>query len=237
MSQGRFAAASPPKRTGWWVMLVVVSLASMAAAQPGPGDLPSFGGLQPSMAVPNPTDDWVSVVSRFQRQERQGFTGFPLDAIAFWERGVELAKGGGTFETLDLVHRHFNHVPYVADGTNYHVPDRWATPVEFIANGGDCECYAAAKFMALVRGGWHQDHIFVVNGRLPDDQAHTIVIASIVDNGEHVWWALDNRRQQPEPLAQTDLVPMVAMNQGSTWLYGVHRLEDSNPENYAPAAR
>ena len=218
MSQGRTAASFQCKRATWWVTLVVAGLASMAAAQPGPGYLPGFGGLQPSLPVPNPPGDWANVVSRFQQQEREGFMGFPLDAIAFWERGVALAKGGERFETLDAVHRHFNNVPYMPDWTNYHVSDRWSTPVEFIANGGDCECFATAKFMALVRGGWHRDHVHVVNGRLPDDQAHTIVIASIVDNGEHVWWALDNRREKPEPLAQSDLVPMVAMNQGSTWL-------------------
>jgi len=227
MSQGRFAAASPPKRTGWWVMLVVVSLASMAAAHPGPGDLPSFGGLQASMAVPNPTDDWAGVVSRFQQQERETFTGFPLEAIAFWKRGLELSRGGNTFETLDAVHRHFKQVPYVSDRANYLVADRWSTPLEFIANGGDCECYATAQFMALVRGGWPREHLFVVNGTLPDGEAHTIVIASTRENGRHVWWALDSRRDLTEPLALTDLTPTTVMNQEQTWLYGRLRLDQS----------
>ncbi len=229
MSQGRTAASFQRKRATWWVMLAFVSLASVAAAQPEPGDLPAFGGHQPSLAVPKPTSDWASVVSRFQQQERDGFTGMPLEAIAFWERGVELARGGLSIETLDAVHRHFRQVQYVSDATNYHVEDRWATPVEFITDGGDCEDHATAAFMALVRGGWPQAHIYVVNEMTPDDAVHTILIASIEENGRLVWWALDSRHERPEPLEMDDLVPVEAMNLQSTWLYSDRRLQDSSP--------
>jgi predicted transglutaminase-like cysteine proteinase len=225
MSQGRFAAP-PLKRAGWLVMLVVLSLAGAGAASPtGPGDLPAFGGLQPSLAVPKPTDDWAGVILRFRQQEKENFTGFPLETIAFWERGVELAKRSQSMETLEAVHKHFNRVPYVSDQSNYRVGDRWSTPLEFIANGGDCECYATAKFMALVRGGWPREHVYVVNGRGSGDEAHTIVIVSIMDNNQHLWWALDNRREQPEPLAQADFVPTTAMSEHHTWLYGRLRLD------------
>ena len=41
-----------------------------------------------------------------------------------------------------------NRVPYIAEAPG---TDRWETPREFIANGGDCEDYAIAKYL-LLRG-------------------------------------------------------------------------------------
>lgn len=229
--RGRWiSAANAATCAALCALIVVLSFAGAASSSPPvPVDLPAFGGHQPSMAVAKPTGDWASVISRFRQQEDETFAGFALEAISFWERGVALAVGGRSIETLGAVHRHFRQIPYVSDRTNYHVADRWATPLEFITDGGDCEEYATAEFLALVRGGWPQEHVYVVNGILPDDVIHTIVIVSIEEGGRHGWWVLDSRHERPEPLEMDDLLPVTAMNQQSTWLYNDHRLQDGSP--------
>jgi predicted transglutaminase-like cysteine proteinase len=40
-------------------------------------------------------------------------------------------------------------VPYRTDVENYGVLDRWSTPLELMTRGGDCECYAIAKYALL----------------------------------------------------------------------------------------
>ena len=50
-----------------------------------------------------------------------------------------------------------NKVTFVSDNENYGVNDKWATPMEFLAKGGDCEDYAVAKFISLRALGFSQD--------------------------------------------------------------------------------
>jgi predicted transglutaminase-like cysteine proteinase len=54
---------------------------------------------------------------------------------------------------LGLVNAIVNAVPYRTDLENYGVADRWSTPLELFSRGGDCECFAIAKYLLLRDAG------------------------------------------------------------------------------------
>ncbi len=198
-------------------------------------DPPTVAGLVPSLATPALPAKWAEVVDRFREQESADFAGFAIDVIAYWNDGVALARGERTLQTLDAVHAHFNQVAFVPDSSNYHRVDRWSTPPEFLTNGGDCECFAAAKYFALARGGWPREHLYMLTGRLPDGQAHTVAMVAVNDEGGLRWWILDNRRAHPIAVDQTDIVPLIAMNEAVAVTYGEHRLDDNTLQRLGPA--
>ncbi len=42
-----------------------------------------------------------------------------------------------------------NKVRYIGDQKNWGKSDYWATPIEFLTYGGDCEDFAIAKYVSL----------------------------------------------------------------------------------------
>lgn len=218
-----------------FVIACVVHAMPWASAQSSAADPPTVAGLAPSLATPSLPAKWAEVVTRFREQEAADFAGFAIDVIDYWNDGVALARGARTLQTLDAVQTHFNQVAYVPDASNYRRIDRWSTPVEFISNGGDCECFAAAKYFALARGGWPREHLYMLTGRLPDGEAHTVAMAAVAEEGVVRWWILDNRVAHPVPVNQTDMVPLIAMNEALAITYGKHRLDDRAMELPPPA--
>ena len=79
-----------------------------------------------------------------------------------------------------------------SDLSQWGVPDRWSTPLETLSTGlGDCEDYAIAKYVALIRAGLRREDVRLVLMR--DDlsnQDHAMVAARFDDE----WIILDNRR-------------------------------------------
>ena len=85
---------------------------------------------------------------------------------------------------LMVINKFFNERPWREDATVYRVNDYWATPVEFIRNGGDCEEYALAKYLLLLDLGWPETALWLVVGETtnkPQREWH-VVVAAQVDN-------------------------------------------------------
>jgi len=63
---------------------------------------------------------------------------------------------------LSLVNAFFNRWQYRTDAETYGVSERWATPLEFMANSGDCEDYAIAKYVTLTFLGFEDAQMRVI---------------------------------------------------------------------------
>lgn len=79
-----------------------------------------------------------------------------------------------------------------SDMTQWGVPDRWSAPLETLSTArGDCEDYAIAKYVALIKAGLPREDVELVLVR--DDlsnQDHALVAARLDDQ----WIIPDNRR-------------------------------------------
>ena len=64
------------------------------------------------------------------------------------------------------VNRMMNRTQYIVDNKNWGKSDYWATPIEFLTRGGDCEDFAIAKYTALRALGVPEDRmrIAIVTG-------------------------------------------------------------------------
>lgn len=85
---------------------------------------------------------------------------------------------------LMVINKFFNERPWLKDATVYGMDDYWATPVEFMKNGGDCEEYALAKYLLLLDLGWPENALWLVFGETtnkPQREWH-VVVAAKVDN-------------------------------------------------------
>jgi predicted transglutaminase-like cysteine proteinase len=79
-----------------------------------------------------------------------------------------------------------------SDLSQWGVPDRWSTPLETLSTSrGDCEDYAIAKYVALIRSGLRREDVRLVLVREDlSNQDHAVVAARFNDE----WFILDNRR-------------------------------------------
>jgi len=68
---------------------------------------------------------------------------------AEWQAVVDRLRGKDVMTQLRAINIEMNRWPYVTDQVNWNLPDSWATPLQFLQKGGDCEDFAIAKYMAL----------------------------------------------------------------------------------------
>jgi predicted transglutaminase-like cysteine proteinase len=94
---------------------------------------------------------------------------FPCHAETHWKWDAAV-KSNYTMNIPDdvnpvtFVNEEVNKVKFISDMENYGISDKWVTPEEFFKNGGDCEDYAIAKYVALRSHGLSIDnmHLAVV---------------------------------------------------------------------------
>ena len=128
---------------------------------------------------------------------------------------ARLRSGDDRWTQIDRVNRYVNAVAYRSDLANWGQGDRWVSPGEFFARGGDCEDYAIAKYFALRSLGVSKDdlRILIVWDRLNDRQ-HAVLLVQI--KGER--WVLDNSRVAVRPWKDVDYYrPLYAVHDGFLW--------------------
>ncbi len=120
-------------------------------------------------------------------------------------------------DQLRAVNRFANYAPYVTDPVNYHVPDYWATPLQFLKLDGDCEDYAITKYLSLRALGFADDDLRIV---VLEDMNLRIAHAILVVYLDGVAWVLDN--QVPEVVRAESIHhyrPIYSLNETTWWLY------------------
>lgn len=121
---------------------------------------------------------------------------------------------------LNLVNRYFNQWSYISDSENYNTSEYWASPMEFMAKGGDCEDYAIAKYASLQLLGYTDRHmrIMAVVDNSRGGMGHAVLSVSTMTGSQ----ILDNRSTVVyDGALQTAYAPRFAVNQSGVYTYAV----------------
>lgn len=129
---------------------------------------------------------WTGVLESFKKE-------FPKSGdqvhVRDWMKFMAGLKGKSKAEQIKAVNKYMNEVPFVPDEKNYGVADYWATPMEFLARGGDCEDYAFAKYVSLRSLGFAKEDMrlaIVYDNKMRMPHAVLIVYhdgeANVLDN-------------------------------------------------------
>lgn len=168
-----------------------------------------------------PFTKWDGVVARVERERADGAaicTAAPAGGPCVAERWASFVaelKRLPLRERVIRANSMLNTIPYVPAQANWHDPDHWETPYEFLARGGQCQDYAIAKFMALEQSGVPQEalRLAVVRDTAKAlDHAVTIVY---VDGAALV---LDNQNEAVVPASPHGRYrPYYSINRAGWW--------------------
>lgn len=147
--------------------------------------------------------------------------------LAAW-RSVMIGLRGATPQLqIAGVNAFLNAIPYVADLDCFGTTDHWAGPLSFLAEGGDCEDYAIAKYATLRQLGFAADDLrILVVEDLAQGRAHAVLAVRATGQA----WLLDNQA----PLAVAPNLPdryaaYYAVNEERGWLLALPAGRGSAP--------
>ncbi len=152
--------------------------------------------------------------------------------VAQLKRQLETLKGLPLDQMASSVNSMMNAKRYVTDNRNYGQNDYWATPVEFLQRGGDCEDFAIAKYTALRALGVPENRLRVaIVQDLQKNIPHAILIV-YTDKGPLI---LDNQiKTAINATRVSHYKPIFSINQDAWWL---HTAPKGNVTRVASAAR
>jgi predicted transglutaminase-like cysteine proteinase len=141
----------------------------------------------------------------------------PTAGLAAWSDLVSGMRSRPEAERIEAVQTFVNRQPYRTDLATFGVSDHWATPLEFFADGGDCEDYAIAKYVSLRRLGFEAERLRIV---VLEDRRRQVPHAVLTVMTASGWLVLDNLAPQPMPLAAVShYAPYYAVNELHRWDY------------------
>lgn len=158
---------------------------------------------------------WTTVMQRFENQMKTRSATSPR--VMLWKAAIQELKDKSAAEKIRGVNNFLNQVAYVEDTMNYKKTDYWATPIEFLTRGGDCEDFAIAKYASLRALGFSPDQlrIAIVQDKIKNIPHAILVVYS--DDGNFI---LDNQDKKAEYVANvTRYKPIFSINSNSWWLH------------------
>ncbi len=129
---------------------------------------------------------------------------------------VELA-GSSRRDQIEAVNRFVNQATYREDQDVYGVSDYWASPLELFENGGDCEDFAIAKYVALRRLGFSDDEVRLWVVRDVRRELNHAVLTVALNGRTHVLDSLSN--VVTDAAADDRYSPIYSINASGWWLH------------------
>lgn len=157
---------------------------------------------------------WTSMFSRFDDTLDNGKSAKIVQNLK-----IELAKykSSSVSEMAHKVNAMMNKKKYIADSKNWGKSDYWATPIEFMTRGGDCEDFAIAKYVALRALGVPEDYMRIA---IVHDKQKNIPHAILIVYAEEGALVLDN---QIKTVRRADSIkhyrPIFSINRTAWWLH------------------
>lgn len=173
-----------------------------------------FGATEKQSTSLKAFDKWTGMFDRFNASlnspNAQG-------EVAQLQRDLEGLKGMSLPQMAESVNTMMNRVKYVSDSANYGQNDYWATPVEFLQRGGDCEDYAIAKYTALRALGVPENRLRIaIVQDLQKNIPHAILVV-YTDQGPML---LDNQLKTAVKAEKiSHYKPIFSINQEAWWLH------------------
>lgn len=157
---------------------------------------------------------WNSMFTRFDRQLKQQAN---LDIVKDWQQDINKLEGRSMKAMAQGVNRLVNENKYIVDKRNWGKSDYWATPVEFLKRGGDCEDFAIAKYTALRSLGFPEERLRVA---IVQDTVKNIphaVLVAYTDDGAYI---LDNQiKSLVDAESKGRYKPIFSINRQAWWLH------------------
>ncbi len=130
---------------------------------------------------------WTGMFARFERQLKQQRN---KELIQAWQADINKLHGRSMKSMVRSVNDIVNEKQYIIDQSNWGKSDYWATPVEFLERGGDCEDFAIAKYTALRSLGFPEERLRVVIVQDTQKGIPHAVLVAYTDEGAFI---LDNQ--------------------------------------------
>ena len=173
-----------------------------------------FGTSEKRSGNLKPFTKWSAMFDKFDRELRQNRSS---SLVKDWQKALK-RYDGMDLKTMSMkVNDLVNAKRYINDSRNYGKSDYWATPVEFLERGGDCEDFAIAKYVALRALGVPESRLRVA---IVQDTLKNIphaVLMVYTDKGTYV---LDN---QIKTLVNADRPgryrPIYSINRTAWWMH------------------
>jgi predicted transglutaminase-like cysteine proteinase len=138
---------------------------------------------------------WQRVLDRIRKEQpiyaacSTDLAACPNRATKEWLGFLHQLEGRPLEDQVVRVNRFVNRWQYRSDPTVYGKSDYWASPLQFVANSGDCEDYAITKYISLRLLGIPDERlrVAVVHDRVRD-LAHAVLVvyqddtAVVLDN-------------------------------------------------------
>jgi predicted transglutaminase-like cysteine proteinase len=165
-----------------------------------------------------PFTKWTEILRRMKTERSVTCTGARLCVAGRWQHLVAELRALPLRARVIRANDELNRVPYVSSAINWHDPDHWETPLEFLARGGQCEDYAIAKIMVLIAAGTDPDAVRLVIVRDRDTGLdHAVAVAYV--EGEAM--LLDNQIKAAADASLIDrYAPYYAINEAGWWRLG-----------------
>lgn len=190
----------------------------LASARADIGMIKHYPGLFGSTEkVSSDTSAFTKWSGMFNRLEQDLARNSNATLLTIWKGNLAALRDLPLEEMAERVNTLMNNVKYVRDGRNYGQSDYWATPVEFMRKGGDCEDYAIAKYVSLRALGVPESRmrIAVVHDRKQNTPHAVLVVytdtkALILDNQIKTMRSSDDIRHYR---------PIFSLNRTGWWLH------------------
>lgn len=157
---------------------------------------------------------WTGMFDRFERELRSSSN---RELIEDWQKDLAGFQGLGLKAMANKVNRLMNEKRYIVDSKNWGKSDYWATPVEFLKRGGDCEDFAIAKYTALRSLGVPEERMRVA---IVHDKQKNIPHAVLIVYTEQGPYILDNQNKSLVDAGRVGRYrPIFSINRTAWWLH------------------
>ncbi|MEH6545887.1 MAG: transglutaminase-like cysteine peptidase [Sneathiella sp.] len=137
--------------------------------------------------------------------------------MTLWRAKISELRTSSKRNQVQQINRFLNSWRKRTDTENYAVTDYWATPLEFMENGGDSEDFAIMKYISLKELGFPPANMrVVVTNDVLRNNVHTVLSVRI-GNGIYILDDL-NDSVLNESFAQYYL-PLYSVNEQNRWAH------------------
>ena len=159
---------------------------------------------------------WTSMFERFDRDLKKSKS---KRVIKAFKAEISKYRSDSIYDMSRKVNTMMNKKKYIVDSKNWGKSDYWATPIEFMTRGGDCEDYAIAKYAALRMLGVPENRMRIA---IVQDMKKNTPHAILIVYSEKGAILLDN---QIDDIRYTSNIrhykPIFSINRVAWWLHTV----------------
>ena len=173
-----------------------------------------FGSAEKQSSSLTAFTKWTNMFDRFDAAlNTQGGS----QSINNFKSQIEFLRGLPMNKMVAGVNEVVNRISYISDANIYGQSDYWATPMEFIQNGGDCEDFAITKYVALRALGIPEERMRILILQDMQKNIPHAVLVVYTDNGPML---LDNQIKTVTPVERVShYKPIFSINRDSWWLH------------------